>query len=170
MPTDYYDASVTVFQRYLSRLLRLVDLAETHVRSHARTETSILNARLASDMLPFESQVKITTNFSLRASFPLAGLPIPDYGEFPVSFDGLRACLKHALSLLETLKPEQFETSASRKIESQAGKAHIALPAPDFLFQYTLPNFFFHLSTSYAILRSQGVPLGKADYDGLHRY
>lgn len=170
MPIEYYDASVTVFQRYLERLLRLIDLAEAHVRSHSRSDESILNARLAPDMLPFESQVKITTNFALRSCFPLAGLPIPPYGEFPPSFDGLRECLKRALSLLVTLKAEQFETSASRKIESQAGKAHIALPAPDFLFQYALPNFFFHLATSYAILRGHGVPLGKADYDGLHKY
>lgn len=170
MPTDYFDASVTVFHRYISRLLRIIDLAENHVRSKARSDESILNARLATDMLPFESQVKITSNFSLRSCFPLAGLPIPDYGEFPVSFDGLRAHLKRALSLLETLQPEQFESSAARKIESQAGKAHISLPAPDFLFQYALPNFFFHLATSYGILRSQGVLIGKADYDGLHRY
>jgi hypothetical protein len=102
MPIRLYDASIPVFHRYLNRLLNLVDTAEKHVRSRALDDKEILEARLAPDMLPFETQVRIAANFALRACFPLAGQPVPPYGEFPASFDGLRACLARASALLAT--------------------------------------------------------------------
>jgi uncharacterized protein len=170
MTIRLYDASIPVFHRYLNRLLNLVDTAEKHVRSRALDDKEILEARLAPDMLPFETQVRIAANFALRACFPLAGQPLPPYGEFPVSFNGLRACLARASALLATLEPEQFNTSESRVIESRAGNALVSLPAPEFLLDYALPNFFFHMTTAYAILRGSGVPIGKADFDGFHVY
>lgn len=170
MPIVFHEASIPVFRRYLDRLLGLVDAAEKHVRSRALDDAEILEARLAPDMLPFETQVKIAANFTLRSSFPLAGQDVPPYGEFPVSFAGLRACLARASALLATLEPVQFESCASRVIESRAGSALVSLPAAEFLFQYALPNFFFHVTAAYAILRSAGVPIGKADFDGLHVY
>lgn len=170
MATGLYAASIPVFLRYLDRLRGLVDAAEAHVNSRALDATDILNARLAPDMLPFETQVRIAANFALRASFPLAGLEVPPYGEFAVSFIGLREGIDRATTRLNSLEPAQFDASESRLIESRAGDALVSLPAADFLFQYALPNFFFHLTTAYAILRARGVPIGKADFDGLHVY
>lgn len=170
MPTGLYAASIPVFLRYLDRLATLVDAAETHVRSRTLDAEKILNARLTPDMLPFETQVRIAANFALRACFPLAGQAVPAYGEFAVSFAGLRDCIVRAAALLNTLEPAQFDASESRILESRAGNALVSLPAPEFLFQYALPNFFFHVTTAYAILRHCGVPVGKADFDGFHSY
>lgn len=165
-----YQDSLPVFLRYLDRLSELVEIAEAHVQSQRLEASSLLDARLAPDMLPFEVQVQIAANFALRTCFPLAGEGIPPYGDFPATFDGLRARIARVLGLLKSLRPEQFEGSEERVIESKAGNAIVVLPAPEFLLQYALPNFFFHVTTAYAILRSRGVIIGKAQFDGYHCY
>ncbi len=165
-----YEASVPVFLRYLDRLRGLIDAAEAHAESHHLTEPELLGARLAASMHPFESQVTIAAGFALRACFPLAGQAIPASGEFPATISGLRARVAHVVALLNTLAPAQFEHGEPRMLHSQAGNALVSLPAPEFLFQYALPNFFFHLTSAYAILRSLGLPLGKEQFDGFHRY
>jgi uncharacterized protein len=158
---------VVVFRRYLQRLLTLLDIAEAHAGT---ASAALLQARLAADMLPLQTQVDVVSNFALRGCFPLAGEAMPDDGDFPASFDGLRARLAKSMALLETLPPERFTDGWMRVVHDRAGDAELSLPAVEFLFQYALPNFFFHLGVVYAILRSCGVPLGKADFDGYHRY
>ncbi len=170
MPIGLYEASTPVFLRYLARLGGLVDAAESHVWSHTLDASEILEARLAPDMLPFETQVLIAANFALRACFPLAGQEVPPYGEFPATFDGLRARIAHVVALLNSLAPSQFADAESRVLESKAGNAVVSLRAPEFLLQYALPNFFFHVTAAYAILRSRGVAVGKAHFDGFHAY
>lgn len=170
MSINLYDASVPVFVRYLNRLDGLVDIAESHAGAHPLAPPAILDARLAPDMLPFETQVRIAAHFALRASFPLAGQEVPPYGEFPATFDGLHAHIARAIALLNSLQPHQFEQAQSRTLQSMAGNAAVSLKAAEFLFQYTLPNFFFHLTVAFAILRGQGVALGKEQFDGLHSY
>jgi uncharacterized protein len=169
-PLDIYTASVPVFLRYLSQLTGLLQRAQGHAQSHGIDASALLGARLAPDMLPLSTQCEIATNFTLRAAFPLAGLTIPTYGEHVATFDGLQARVARATGLLQSLQPTQFAVAHERYIDSQAGDAHLKLPAVEFLCHYALPNFFFHLSTVYAILRHQGVPLGKAQFDGFHVY
>lgn len=168
MSLDLYRASVPVYQRYLQRLDGLVLAAERHVEARGLAPAELLGARLAPDMAPFTSQVEIAAHFALRACYPLAGRPVPEFGDFPADFAGLRARIARALRLLEALPPADFD--AEPVLESQAGAARVALPAADFLTLYALPNFFFHLSSAYALLRSRGLPLGKADFDGFHHY
>lgn len=169
-PLGLHEASVPVFLRYLGRLRGLVDAAQAFARQHSRPEADLLGARLAPDMLPFETQVVVAANFALRASFPLAGRPIPPFGDFAPGFDGLRARIDRVVTLLSSLDASLFEGAESRLLESLAGDALVSLRAPEFLFQYALPNFFFHLTAAYALLRGQGVPLGKQDFDGFHAY
>lgn len=170
MALDLHAASVPVFLRYLERLRHLVDAAEAFATGRGDAASEWLDARLAADMLPFGQQVSIAANFALRACFPLAGLPVPPYGDFPTSFDGLRQRIARVVELLGALDPAQFEGAESRVPQSMAGRAQVALPAGQFLLQYALPNFFFHLTTAYAILRQRGVALGKEDFDGFHAY
>jgi len=170
MPIGLYEASVPVFLRYLDRLRGLLCAAESQASGLGLELPAILNASLAPDMLPFETQVAIAAHFSLRTCFPLAGQAVPPNGEFPRTFEGLHSRLDRVVSLLRTLEPSHFESSEPRVIESQAGSALVSLRAPEFLCQYALPNFFFHLTTAYAILRSKGVVLGKEQFDGFHSY
>jgi len=165
-----YSASVPVFLRYLERLAALVDTAEAHAQAQGMAAAQMLQARLAPDMHPFASQVEIAANFTLRACYPLAGRDVPPYGAPSTSINALRARIAHAAALLRDLQPAHFENSAARQLHSAAGNAVVSLPATEFLFQYALPNFFFHVTAAYAILRSTGVAVGKEDFDGFHSY
>ena len=164
-----YRACVGVFARSLDRLAALLDRAEDARRDDAAGLAVLLEARLAPDMLPLRTQAEIVCNFALRAAFPLAGEPVPGYGEFPGDLAGLRARIARTRGLLDGLAPERFD-DAARLVRDRAGEADVVLPAERFLFEYALPNLFFHLSIAYAILRAQGVAVGKADFDGFHRY
>ncbi len=141
-------------------------------RAQAQGEdaSAFLQARLAPVMLPMAVQCEIAANFALRACYPLAGLAVPPYGEFAANFAGLQARIAHVQGLIGALDPEVFAHAAARTIHGEAGQAHLALPVLEFLLHYALPNFFFHTSMAYAILRHQGVGVGKADFDGYHVY
>ncbi len=170
MSLTYYDASVPVFCRYLRQLRALVVLAGGHVTTHALPPDSLLEARLAPDMLTFRVQVEIAANFAQRVCFPLANRPIPSYSEFPASFAGLVTHVDRALDLLGNLAPADFDHSGQRIIHADAGDATLALPAQEFLLQFGLPNFIFHVTMAYAILRQSGVAIGKQNFDGFHSY
>lgn len=165
-----HSASVLVFHRYLTRLAALLDRAERHCGADPAQRDALLEARLAPEMLPLRVQVEIVSNFALRAAYPLAGLAAPEYGVFPGDFAGLRARLARTQQMLEGLAPESFIRAETRSVSDRAGEADLILPASEFLFAYALPNFFFHMSMVYAIVRSHGVDVGKADFDGYHRY
>jgi hypothetical protein len=165
-----FQASVPVFLRYLDQLVHLLVLAQQHAARGGLSEQALLDATLAPDMYPFAAQVEIACNFSLRASFPLAGLPIPPYGEYERSFQGLRHRIARAEQVLTELAPAAFDSGTPRTIQAEAGQATHAIPASEYLLHYALPNFFFHTTTAYAILRHVAVPVGKADFDGYHAY
>jgi len=170
MSLGLYEGSVPVFLRYLDRLAQLIRTAQSFAARSGLAPDELLRARLWPDMLPFEKQVAIAANFTLRTCFPLTGQAIPPAGDIAAGFDGLLALVEHTASLLRSLEPARFIGSHLRVLESRAGDAMVSLRASEFLLHYALPNFFFHLGAAYAILRSRGVPLGKADFDGFHAY
>lgn len=170
MPLTLFNCSLPVFRHYLGRLVDLLRLAEAHAMAHNWPETTVLEARLASDMQPFRVQVEIAANLVLRAAFPLAGQAVPDYGDYPASFAGLHKRVYRVSQLLETLDAASFDDDGERLIAFDAGKANLQLPAHEFLLQFALPNFFFHIATAYGILRHLGVAVGKGDFDGYHSY
>ena len=157
-----YAASVPVFQRYLGQLAKMVDAGAAHGCD--------LQARLVPDMLPLGLQIDIATQFALRACAPLAGLEVPPLGQSSASFAELEAHIRQAQASLADLTPKQMAGAAQRPCTDHAGTATVALSGAEFLSQYALPNFFFHFTSAYALLRQQGVPLGKADFDGWHVY
>lgn len=165
-----HEASVPVFTRYLRQLDGLVDRARRHVDEQGIDADAILQARLAPDMLPFSLQVDIAAQFTLRACAPLAGIDVPPFGETSRSFAELSARIARTVEVLGGITPESMLGADTRTFTSQAGDALVSLPGREFLLHYTLPNFFFHLCAAYAILRQQGVAVGKSDFDGLHAY
>jgi hypothetical protein len=165
-----HEASVPVFARDLGQLSAMLALAERHAAGHGLHPSALLQARLSPSMYPLAKQVQIAAGFALRACAPLAGLAVPPWGEPDESFDGLQLRIADTLRFLQQLTPEQMEGAAERLLTSQAGLEAVELPGRQFLTQYALPNFFFHVTTAYAILRHLGVGLGKGDYDGFHVY
>jgi hypothetical protein len=170
MQLTMYEASVPVFTRYLEQLAGMLSRAEDFATKHRADPQSILQARLSPSMYPFAMQVEIAANFAVRACAPLAGLELPPFGEHRGSFAALKTHVAKTLEFLATLTPERLEGSEARRYSSQAGLESVCLEGPVFLLQYALPNFLFHVTTAYAILRHIGVGLGKADFDGFHVY
>lgn len=167
---DLHAASVPVFRRYLGQLDGLLVRAQAHVAQARIDERLLLQARLSPTMHPFATQVAIAAGFALRACAPLAGLAVPDRGPPEDSLAGLRTRVAQARAFVESIDPAQMHGREAQRFRSQAGQEAVELPAAEFLLQYAMPNFFFHLTTAYAILRHLGVGVGKADFDGYHVY
>jgi uncharacterized protein len=165
-----YDISVPVFDRYLGRLDALVLITAAHVADYDLPQAELLRSRLAPDMLPFETQIRIAARFPMRALQPLVPcLPDLDFPE-AISFADLRTDIAAVVMALSKLAPTDLEGREAEIVTDRAGLADIALSAARFITEYALPNMFFHHATAYAIARWEGVKLGKADFDGWHRY
>lgn len=157
-----YAASVPVFDHYLRQ-------AEALVRAH-QGAPGLLEGRLAPDMFTGAEQFMTAAGFALRGSYPLAGRDLP---EFPQGGHGLDALLERfafAKTALGALRPEEFDGAETRRIEHRAGFAELDQSGADYLHHFALPNFFFHLSMGFAVLRAGGAEIGKADFDGQHDY
>lgn len=148
-----YQASVPVFRHYLSRVSDIVAVAGPDA----------LDARIA-DSFPARQQFATAAGFALRITCPLAGREVPELPQ------GLGPRLAVARALLGSMTPADFGGAETRVIRHRAGFADLEQSGAEFLHLYGLPNFFFHLTMGYAALRAAGVPLGKADFDGLHSY
>lgn len=151
--TPLYQASVPVFRHYLGQAARMIEKADR----------AALASRIA-DSFPASQQFATAAGFALRVACPLAGRDVPD---LPAA---LTPRLAVARATLGGMRPEEFLGAEERRIRHRAGEAELEQSAPDFLYLYGLPNFFFHLTMGYAALRVAGVPLGKADFDGFHLY
>jgi hypothetical protein len=165
LPVSLYDASVPVFRRYLHNLRAMLALAE------ARPDCAqLLEQRLAPNMAALGVQAEIVCNFVIRCCAPLTGGLLRNSGHYPPGYAGLRERIDGLLLYLDSLTPHDFDGADERIIVDRAGEADVTLPGQQFLFEYGLPNFFFHLSTAYAILRQAGLPIGKSNFDGFHVY
>lgn len=165
--SDLHAGAVPVLSHYLHQLAQMLDKAAMHQAGPA-----LLAQRLAPDMFTLGQQVQIAAGFAQRAVAPLVGLAAPSLGEGDAAdLAELQRRVAQAQAFVSALQPAQFMAdSAAPLIQTQAGEAGLAFTPGDFLRLYALPNFFFHLSMAYALLRQAGVPLGKPDFDGWHRY
>ncbi|MEO1536315.1 MAG: DUF1993 domain-containing protein [Pseudomonadota bacterium] len=160
MTPPLYTASVPVFRHYLGTARALL--------KHQTPER--LSTRLAPDMFTCAEQFATAAGFALRGSYPLAGVPVPDFPDLGMDADGLKARFDFALARLDTLEPAAFEGAETRRIEHRAGFAELDQSGRDYLSLFAMPNFLFHLSMAFAILRQTGATIGKVDFDGLHDY
>lgn len=157
-----YSASVPVFSHYLDRLLALTE------RSAGREQ--VLTARLAPDMFTAAQQMATASGFALRVSFPLAGQEPPTIADHGLDRVGLGRRLVAVRQALAGLDPAAFAGDETRRIRHRAGFAELDQTAGDFLHLFGMPNFMFHACMAFAVLRQQGLEIGKADFDGLHDY
>lgn len=164
MTPNLHDAAILPARMALSRAGHLLDLAAA-----SGAPVALLSARLAPDMMNAAGQIRTTGGFALRAAFPLAGQPLPR-GTFADDLRGLRAGLAFAGAQIDRLTPADFAGAETRRIHHVAGDAALDQSGTDYLHLFALPNLWFHLSIAYAIFRSRGLAIGKADFDGLHAY
>ena len=157
-----YAASVPVFRQFLARMQGLLD--------RVALREAVLAARLAPDMFTCGQQIATASGFALRTAFPLAGQPMPDLPDPPPDRAGLAKRIGAAELALASLEPAAFAGAEARRIRHRAGFAELDQSGTDFLHLFGMPNFLFHTSMAFAILRTNGIEIGKADFDGLHDY
>lgn len=167
MTSPLYNASVPVMQQMLRAMSDLLKKAEEHATQKKIDPNALLQARLFPDMFPLIRQVQIAADFSKGIASRLAGAEVPSWPDTETSFADLQALIEKALTHIGSFKPEQFDASESREIVLRPGTPkEKTLTATAYLLHYGLPQFFFHVTTAYAILRHNGVEVGKRDYMG----
>ena len=167
MTSPIYTASIPVFKQMLGGLSQVLAKAEAHATAKNIDPNALLQARLFPDMFPLLRQVQVATDFAKSVSARLAGEEVPKSEDNEQSFADLQTRIATVLAFIEGLAPEKFDEAATREIVSQAGKPkEKRFSGTSYIFNYGLPQFFFHVTTAYAILRHNGVEVGKKDYIG----
>ena len=163
---NLYHQTVPVFTHQLKNLAAFLKLAAKDAKSRGIDPDVLLNARLAPDMLPLVSQVRIATDHAKGCCGRLAGLDAPYLADDETTFAELDQRIKVVLKFLRSLKPAQFESAESREIKMQIPIGTIEFSGLDYVNGWSLPNFYFHYTTAFAILRHNGVGLGKKEFLG----
>ncbi len=167
MPNFMFNATVPVFNQMLGGLSTVLARATTQAEARKIEPAALLQARLAPDMFTLPRQVQVACDFAKSVSARLAGVAVPVFDDSEVDFADLQARITRTLDFINSLTPAQFEGSAEREIITQAGTPkEKRFSGQSYLLNYGLPHFFFHTTTAYAILRHNGMDVGKKDYVG----
>lgn len=166
MPLSMYQASIPVFLRMLSNLTNVLDKAMAHVAARKLEPAALLNARLYPDMFPLTRQVQLACDFAKNTSARLAGVELPKFDDTETSFEELKARIAKTMEFLKSLKPGQIDGTEEKQITFPVAGQPTTFKGQQYLFNSGLANFYFHVSTAYAILRHNGVDLGKRDFLG----
>lgn len=170
MPISLYDAVVPSNLQVLRAVDALLDKAEAFCAEKGRSENDLIDARLVPDMLPFGYQVKSCAAHSAGGIAGVqAGIFSPDMSPWPTTFAGLRDVLQNAVFELEGIDQQTFDTLADKETRFEFGETRLPFTGANFFLSFSQPNFYFHATTAYAILRAQGVKLGKRDFLGTPR-
>ena len=166
MPLSLYDASIPAFIHGLRQLSHFLDKAQTHFTEHGGDADALVDTRLAEDMLPLSAQIQRASDTSKLSGERLSGAPSPKMPDTERTLDELRTRIAATIAYLQTIQPSQVDGNEDAAINLTFGKWRVDFTGKDYLLQFALPNFQFHVVTAYGILRQQGVPLGKLDFLG----
>jgi len=165
MALSLYDASIPGYLGMLKNLAAILDKAEAHAKANGVDPQTYLAARLAPDMHPLTNQIQIASDAAKGGAARLAGVTPPSMPDTETTWAEVKDRVAKTIAFLETITREQIEAlDETRIIELPTPNRTLKFTAKDFLFQFSLPNFHFHVVTAYGLLRSQGVPIGKLDY------
>ena len=169
MTSPMYSHAVPVFKQMLAALQAILIQAEAHAVAKSIEPDALLQARLYPDMFPLLKQVQIAADFSRGISARLAGMDVPTFDGKESSFADLDLLLTRTLGFLDSLSPAQFDGSETREIILRPGTPkEKKLSGQAYLANYGTPQFFFHLTTAYDILRHSGLAVGKRDFMGAY--
>lgn len=166
MTNPIYSATIPVFTQMLGAFSKIIDKLEAHCEAKKIDPSVFANARLFPDMFDFKRQVQMAGDFAKNPTARLAGLEPPAFADTETTLPELKTRIAKTLDYLKTLKPEQFKDAATREITITPGGQKMTFPGEIYLNNFALPNFYFHLTSAYAILRANGVDIGKWDYMG----
>jgi hypothetical protein len=166
MPASLYDFSVPAFILGLTNLSNQLDKASAYAERKKFDTKALADTRLIADMLPFTRQVQITCDTAKGAVARLAGIEAPKHEDNETTFAELKARVAKSLDFIKTAKREQFVGAETREIVLQFPSLTLKFSGQDYVTKFALPNFYFHASMVYALLRQNGVEIGKGDFLG----
>ena len=167
MTFSLYEATIPSYRQILGAVGGLLGKAESYCAEQKLADEEIIQARLAPNMLPFAYQVKATTTHSLGAIEGLRkGVFSPDMTPPPQTFSALKATVSETLAALEAIEAAEIDAFLGRDMRFVFGDRQVNYTAENFLLSFSQPNFYFHATTAYDILRWKGLPLGKRDFVG----
>lgn len=166
MSFSVFEASVPVVIKALTALSGVLDKGEAHAKAKGTDEANYLTMRLVPDMLPLAVQIGLACDIPRRGLQRMAQQEPAAIADKEASFAGHKARIAETIAVLEGITPASLEGSEARIITLPTPRGDLVMPGHDFLFGFILANLHFHCTTAYALLRSAGVDLGKADYLG----
>ncbi len=164
MPLSIYDASVPAFVNMLKALSAILGKAAAHAEAKKIDPAVLVNDRLAPDMFPLSRQIQIATDGVKGGAARLAGIEVPSYPDTETTLEELKARIARTVAFLEGIDRSRFDGAEDRSVTMKVGPSEMTFPARVFLFEFVIPNFYFHATTTYAILRHNGVEMGKQDF------
>ena len=166
MTISMYQASVPVFLQLLNGLSKNLEKATAHAAARKIDPAAFLGARLFPDMFTLVKQVQLSTDFAKGAGARLAGMEVPKYSDSEASFEELQERIAKTVAFLKSLTPAQIDGSEEREINLMQGGKPVVLKGQQYLLATAMPNFYFHIATTYGLLRHNGVEIGKRDFMG----
>lgn len=170
MPFSLYHASVGAYLQILPSIAGLVTKAEAHCSEHGLPAEALTDASLAPDMWPFAKQVTSVSHHSVGAINGLrAGVFGPELTPAPLDFASLNEHVAGSIAMLKGIDPAEINAMEGRDMRFEFGERRMNFTAEDFLLTFSMPNFYFHSSAAYGVLRNQGLKVGKMDFLGRPR-
>lgn len=166
MKISMYQASAPRFANMLKNLGAILDKAQAHAEAKKIDPLALTSARLFPDMFPFSRQVQIACDAAKGAVARLAGVEPPKHDDFETTFDELKARIAKTIDFVSSVGAAQIDGSEEKEIVLKLGGREVRYVGLQYLLGQALPNFYFHVSTAYNILRHNGVEVGKRDYIG----
>ena len=166
MAMSMYNASVPLFKTLLGALSNVLDKGQQFAKAKGIDESVLVNARLSPDMFPLSRQVQIATDQAKGGVARLAGLEVPAYEDNEATIDQLKARIKKTLDFVNSVKASQIDGSEEKQITLKMRSGDVTYAGQRYLLGSVIPNFTFHCTTAYNILRHNGVEVGKRDFLG----
>lgn len=166
MSLTMYQASIPVFIRMLGNLSAILDKADAHAEAKKIDQAVFINARLSPDMYPLSKQVQIATDMVKGCTARLAGIEVPSYEDNETTFSDLQARIAKTVAFLQSVNEGQINGSEQRTVTLKLRGKEVSFIGQPYLLNFVLPNFYFHITATYAILRHNGVDIGKMDFLG----
>ena len=166
MSISMYQASVPRFVNILGNLSKILDKAQAHVDAKKIDATALTTYRIFPDMLPMSKQVQIACDTAKGVIARLAGVDIPAHEDNEVTLADLKARVAKTIAFIQTFTPAQIDGTEDKAIVTKRGDKESHYKGMQFLLGHAVPNFYFHITTTYNILRHNGVEIGKRDFLG----
>jgi uncharacterized protein len=166
MSLSLYQCSVPVYERSLNAFLGVLDKAEEHAKSRKFDPANYLTIKLSPDMFPLARQIQSFCDHAKNSSFRLAGQQPPVKEDKETTLAELRERIHATLDMLKSIDPKAMEGGETREIVIPAGSGKLKADGANYLLHFAMPNFYFHLTTAYDILRAGGVEIGKRNFIG----